>query len=61
VAPDAKRPAYSVAETSKLLSLPRSSIYKMMAANALRTIRIGERRLVEASEVDAILTRARLK
>ena len=45
------RLAYSLAESEALSGLSRSSLYRLMAAGKLRTVKRGDRRLVPSAEL----------
>lgn len=53
-APAAPR-AFSVAETASLIGVSRSVLYKIIGAGALRTRKVGSRRLVTAVALDEFL------
>jgi excisionase family DNA binding protein len=50
------RMAYSPREAASLLGLARSSIYGAIARGELRSVQLGSRRLIPASEIDRVLT-----
>jgi excisionase family DNA binding protein len=54
--PPFQKLAYSLAEAEALSGLSRSTLYRMMAAGALKTVQRGRRRLVPAEELTRILT-----
>lgn len=54
-----KKILYGIRELAEMLGISRSSIYAYCRSNELRYIKIGERRLVERSEVDAFIERMR--
>lgn len=45
----------SIADTCEALSLSRSSIYKLIGANRLQTIKIGTRTLVTVASIKALV------
>jgi excisionase family DNA binding protein len=47
--------AVGIVEAGKMLSLSRSSVYNLISANKLRTIRIGSRRLIPMSSIRALI------
>ncbi len=49
----------SVQDTAQALSLSRSSIYKLINAGTLHTIKIGTRTLVTMESIEALLGEAR--
>ena len=51
--------AVSVADAAKLISLSRSTIYELIKAGHLGTIRIGGRRLIPYRSLEVLLTRGR--
>ncbi|MFA7648264.1 MAG: helix-turn-helix domain-containing protein [Phenylobacterium sp.] len=53
------RMAFGLAEASQLLGLSRSKLYSMIADGEIRSVRLGSRRLIEASEIEALLARSR--
>lgn len=48
----------SVPEAARVLSIGRTKLYQLLNADEIRTIKIGNRRLVLASDVDAFVARA---
>ena len=52
--PDEKR-ALRVKEASALFGLSRSTLYVLMAAGKLRSVKIGGRRLIPRDSLEAIL------
>jgi excisionase family DNA binding protein len=46
--------AYSLAESEALSGLSRSSLYRLIAAGELRTIKRGMRRLVPSTELERL-------
>jgi excisionase family DNA binding protein len=55
IAPDEKR-AFHVLEAAAIYRLSRSTLYKMMAAGALRTVKIGGRRLIPRDVLEALIS-----
>lgn len=53
--PDEKR-ALRVNDASTLYGLSRSTIYKLMAAGTLRTVKIGGRRLIPRDVLEALIS-----
>jgi excisionase family DNA binding protein len=45
----------SISEAAKALSLGRTSIYELINAGRLETIKIGRRRLVKVGSIQALL------
>lgn len=50
------RAAYSLAETAASLGLSRRTLYELMDAGKLATVKLGKRRLVPARELDRLVT-----
>ncbi|MFL0357562.1 helix-turn-helix domain-containing protein [Erythrobacter sp. GH1-10] len=50
--------ALSIADTCSALSLSRSSVYKLINASRLRTLKIGTRTLVTMESIEALLKEA---
>jgi len=50
-----QRRAYRVQEFCKIYGLSRTTVYKMMAAGTLRTVRVGGRRLIPTDAAEALL------
>jgi len=48
---------YSIREAAELLSISRSTIYNFFRSGDLSFLKIGERRLVEASAIDDFINR----
>ncbi len=55
IRPEDKR-AFHVKEASKIYGWSRSTLYKMMAAGTLRTVKIGGRRLIPRDELEALIS-----
>lgn len=47
--------AYSISETCAATSLGRSTIYTLIAAGRLKTVRVGGRRVVDAESIRALV------
>lgn len=47
--------AYSIAETCEALGLGKTTIYRLISEKQLATLRIGARRLVTATSINALL------
>ena len=56
-----RRVTYGIREAAHLLSLSRSTIYKLLSERELTAIHIGTRTMIEAASIDALLARARAK
>lgn len=54
----ANKQAYSVEEAAKQLSVGRNAIYDLLNGGELKSLRIGARRLIPASEISNLLSRA---
>jgi excisionase family DNA binding protein len=52
--PPIARLAYSIAEAETLSGLSRSSLYRLIAAGTLKTVRHGRRRLVPRGELERL-------
>jgi excisionase family DNA binding protein len=50
-----RRLAYSVRETVRTTNLSYASIYRLIRAGKIRSVKIGGRRLIPASALDALL------
>ena len=48
------RTAYSLDEAARSLGLSRRTLYELMAAGTLASVKLGRRRLVPAAELDRI-------
>jgi len=51
---------YNISDVVEMLSLSRSSIYNFFRSGELAFIKIGERRLVEASAIDNFIERMKI-
>jgi excisionase family DNA binding protein len=49
--------AYSVSETLDVLSIGRTSLYKLVSAGALKPAKLGKKTLFCASDIAAFLTK----
>ena len=52
--PDYRR-AYTINETARVLSVSRSTIYKLMKNNSLKTIKLCGRRVVTRDSIEDLL------
>ncbi len=52
--PSLPRLAYSLAESEALSGLSRSSLYRLIAAEKLKTVQLGRRRLVPRDELERL-------
>jgi excisionase family DNA binding protein len=50
-----ERRAFSIRETERAVNLSRATLYRMIAAGKLATVKIGARRLVPSASIDALL------
>jgi excisionase family DNA binding protein len=57
--PPKPRLAYPLSEVAILLGVSRASVYRLIALKELKAVRIGSRRLIEAAEIEGMLSRAR--
>jgi excisionase family DNA binding protein len=46
---------HSIPEASHALSLSRSKVYELIQSGALKTVKIGQRRLVPAESITALV------
>jgi excisionase family DNA binding protein len=53
--PEEKR-AYHVNDAAKIYGWSRSTLYKMMKAGTLRTVKIGGRRLIPRDALEALIS-----
>jgi excisionase family DNA binding protein len=53
-----KRAAYAVKEAAELIGVSRSMLYLLMKNGALRTVKLGGRRLVPRDAIEALLAGA---
>ena len=56
--PSPERRALSVAEASVAVGLSRATLYRLIGRKQLATVKIGSRRLVPVSAIDALLAKA---
>ena len=49
--------AYSIPEAAERLRVSRSQLYRLMSAGALRTVKLGARRIVPAAEITRLLAK----
>lgn len=52
----AEKRAFHVKEAAATYRLSRSTLYKMMAAGTLRTVKIGGRRLIPRDVLEALIS-----
>ena len=50
-----ERRAFSIRETERAVNLSHSTIYRLIAAGKLTTVKVGARRLVPVEAIDALL------
>jgi excisionase family DNA binding protein len=50
--------AYAVKEASEMIGISRSMLYLLMKNGALRTVKLGGRRLVPRDAIEALLAEA---
>jgi excisionase family DNA binding protein len=50
-----ERRAFSIVEAAQMCGLSRATVYKLIEQNKLETVKIGSRRLVPLSAIDALL------
>jgi excisionase family DNA binding protein len=51
-----ERRAFSIRETERAVNLSRATIYRLIAAGKLTTVKVGARRLVPVEAIDALLS-----
>lgn len=51
------RLAVSPTEAARLMSLGRTKLYELIAADELKSFKLGSRRLIKVSEIEAFLDR----
>ena len=61
VGPDDERLVYSLRETALRLGVSLSTIEKAVRDRALRSVKLGRRRLIPVEAVDELLAQARLR
>ena len=49
--------AVSPTEAARLMSLGRTKVYELIAAEELKSFKLGSRRLIRVSEIEAFLDR----
>jgi excisionase family DNA binding protein len=52
------RRAYQINEATCAYGLSRSTLYKLMAAGTLRSVKVGGRRLIPVEALEALITGA---
>jgi excisionase family DNA binding protein len=52
------RSAFSVAEFARAIGISRGSVYALIAAGELKSLKLGDRRIIPASELQRLLSRA---
>jgi len=50
-----ERRAYRIDEAAAAIGLSRSTLYKLIAAGTLRSVKVGGRRLVPVASLEALL------
>jgi excisionase family DNA binding protein len=50
-----ERRAFSIRETERAVNLSHSTIYRLIGAGKLTTVKVGARRLVPVEAIDALL------
>jgi excisionase family DNA binding protein len=50
-----ERRAFSIRETERTVNLSRATLYRLIAAGKLTTVKVGARRLVPVAAIDALL------
>jgi excisionase family DNA binding protein len=50
-----ERKALSVAETARAVGISRATIYRLIGKKRLATLKIGSRRLIPVTAIDALL------
>ena len=48
------RLAYSIAEAAAVTSLSRATLYRLISSGKLRTVTVGARRLIPATEIQRL-------
>ena len=51
-----ERRAFSIVEAAQMCAISRATVYKLIEQNKLETVKIGSRRLVPLSAIDALLS-----
>ena len=54
--PPKERLAFRINDAAAAVGLSRSTLYKLIAANKLRTVKVAGRRLIPVSALDALIT-----
>jgi excisionase family DNA binding protein len=54
--PKQQRRALSIEETAEATGLSRASLYRAIGAGTLATVKVGSRRLVPVTAIDALLS-----
>ncbi len=57
--PESEDLVYSLNEAANLLRIGRTSLYELLAAEELRSIKIGSRRLVAREDIEAFIASRR--
>jgi excisionase family DNA binding protein len=55
IVPAQEKRAFHVKEAAAVYRLSRSTLYKLMAAGILRTVKVGGRRLIPRDALEALL------
>jgi excisionase family DNA binding protein len=50
------RLVYSINQAAQATNLSRATIYRLIASGQLKTVKVGARRLIPVSAIDALLT-----
>ena len=50
-----ERRAFSIRETERATNLSRATLYRLVASGKLKTVKVGGRRLVLVTSIDALL------
>ena len=51
-----EKKAYSIAETCQALGVSRMTVFGLISGGRLRTVMVGKRRLIPATELDRLLS-----
>jgi excisionase family DNA binding protein len=54
-----ERKAYSVDQTAEITDLSPATVWRLIAAKKLATVKVGGRRLVPSPSIDALLSAAK--
>ncbi len=57
---DGAKRAYSIDETAHQLSIGRNSVYNLINAGELKSLRIGARRVIPVDEITRLLNQSRV-